>query len=47
MRVVCAFCFYHADVEEDDREAVCENCGIELLVYEDGSTEVVTNEIVE
>jgi hypothetical protein len=47
MRVFCAFCLYHTEVEEDDRETVCENCQMELMVYEDGTTEVVTDGTIE
>ena len=46
MRVVCAFCFYRTEVDEDDRETVCENCGVELLVYEDGTSQVMRDEIM-
>ena len=44
--MVCAFCFYHTDVEEGEKSTVCENCGMELLVYEDGSTEVLTDDLI-
>ena len=47
MRVVCPFCFYHTEVEEEDSTTVCENCGIELLDYEDSTTEVVTDRVIE
>jgi hypothetical protein len=41
MDALCSVCFYHTDVEEDST-TICENCQIELMVYEDGTTEVVT-----
>ena len=47
MRVMCAFCHVFIDVDDDDRETVCENCGIELMVYKDGSTEVLTDGVIE
>jgi hypothetical protein len=47
MRVVCAFCFYHTEVDEDDTSTVCENCQTELMVYEDGTNEVMTDDIFE
>ena len=47
MRVVCAFCFYHTEVDEEDTSTVCKNCGIELLVNEDGTTEVLTDGVME
>jgi hypothetical protein len=43
MRGVCGFCFYHTEVAEEDTSTVCENCGMELLVYEDGTMEVMTD----
>jgi hypothetical protein len=42
MEALCCACYYHNDVEEDDKEIVCENCGVALMVYEDGSTEVMS-----
>jgi hypothetical protein len=42
MQALCFVCYYHNDVDEDDKEIVCENCRIDLMVYDDGSTEVVT-----
>jgi hypothetical protein len=47
MRVMCAFCFVHFDIGEDDRSTVCENCQVELLVYEDGTSEVLTDETID
>ena len=47
MRVDCAFCFYHTEVDEEDRSTVFENCGMELVVYEDGTTEMMTDGIID
>jgi hypothetical protein len=47
MRVLCAFCFYHTEVDEEDTSTVCENCQMELMVYEDGTTEVLTDGVIE
>jgi hypothetical protein len=35
---MCAFCFVHIEVDDEDRAAVCESCGVGQMVYEDGST---------
>ena len=39
LQALCCVCNYFNDVEEDEREIVCENCLVALMVYEDGSTE--------
>ena len=46
MRVMCAFCFVHFDVGDDERSAVCDNCRVELLIYEDGPTEVMMDDMI-
>ena len=46
MRVLCAFCFYHTEIEEDDRDMVCENCGIAMTVYEDENTGLMREEVL-
>ena len=39
MEAHCCACYYRNEVEEDDKEIVCENCGVALMVYVDASTE--------
>ena len=41
MRALCCACYYNNDVEDEDREIVCENSGVELMEYEDGTTKLM------
>ena len=41
MDALCYVCYYHNQVDDDERETVCENCWAALMVYEDGSMEKV------
>ena len=41
MDAICCVCYYHNQVDDDERKTVCGNCGAALMVYEDGSTEVM------
>jgi hypothetical protein len=36
----------HNEVDEDDKEIVGENCGVALMVYENGSTEPISEEVL-
>ena len=40
MLAICLVCYYYNEVDDDDRDLVCENGGIALMVYEDRTTEL-------
>ena len=44
MLAICIVCYYHNEVYDDDRDLVCENGGIALMGYEDGSMELMREE---
>ena len=45
MEALCCVCFYFNDIDDDDREMVCVNCWVEVMVYVDGATEAVLEDI--
>ena len=41
MQALCCVCYYHNEVDNDDKGMVSATCWTALMVYEDGATEVM------